>query len=101
MSNGGNIGVNAEAASKILDSGSEFKLPEASRDDLRAMSREEWMDKFGEVYASEQHFEAKDPNWAENERSWWYQESGRAGDEPPLWMRKQVTNTHLPYLRFS
>ena len=48
------------------------------------------MEKYGEVLASEKFFEQKDPNWAQNQASWWYKEVGRAGEDPPLWMRSQV-----------
>jgi DNA-directed RNA polymerase subunit L len=89
------LGVNPEAARKIQSDGSEFKLPAASRDELRSMTREEWMEKYGEVLASEEHFERKDPNWAQNQASWWYKEVGRAGAEPPLWMQSQW---HIPEL---
>lgn len=91
------IGINPDKARKIQDDGSEFKLPSASRDELRSMSREEWMEKYGEVLASEQYFERKDPNWAQNKSSWWYQEVGRAAEEPPLWMRNQVSSTYSQY----
>ena len=84
------IGINPDKARKIQDEGSDFKVPSASRDELRSMSREEWMEKYGDVLASEEHFEAKDPNWAKNPSSWWYKEVGRAGEEPPLWMRDHV-----------
>ena len=84
------VGVDPDQARKLDDAGSEFKLPDASRDELRGMSREEWMRRFGDVLASEQHFEGLDPGWQSNPQSWWYREVGRAGEEPPLWMRKEV-----------
>jgi len=93
-----NLGVNSEAARKIQSDGSEFKLPDASRDELRSMTREEWMEKYGEILANEEHFERKNPNWAQNHASWWYKEVGRAGIEPPLWMQSQW---HIPELDFS
>ncbi len=90
MSKGSDIGINSEAARKIQDAGSEFKLPGASREELRGMTREEWMEKYGDVLASEQFFQDKDPKWVEDQQSWWYKEVGRAGQDPPLWMKKQV-----------
>lgn len=90
MNKASDIGINSEAARTIQDAGSEFQLPGESRDELRGLTRDEWMKKFGEVLASEQFFHDKDPNWVENRESWWYTEVGRAGEEPPLWMRKQV-----------
>jgi DNA-directed RNA polymerase subunit L len=92
------IGVDPEAARKIQSDGSEFKLPGASRDELRSMTREEWMEKYGDILASEERFERKNPNWAQNQASWWYKEVGRAGTEPPLWMQSQW---HIPELNFS
>lgn len=91
------VGVDAEQARKISDAGSEFKIPSAPRDELRQLSREEWMARYGGELASEQHFEQKDPNWADNPNSWWHKEVGRAGSEPPLWMREQVRHQPLPH----
>jgi DNA-directed RNA polymerase subunit L len=83
------VGVNPDAARKIQDDGSDFTLPKASRDELRTMSRDEWMSKYGAVLASEEHFERRDPNWAANPQSWWFAQVGRDGDAPPLWMRPE------------
>lgn len=88
------IGADALAASKISDAGSEFKLPDLPREELLKLTKEEWMARFGEVYASELRFNSKDPNWAQNPDSWWFQEVGRSGDAP-LWMRQQW---HMPEL---
>lgn len=91
-----NVGINVEAARKIYDSGSEFKLPDASRDELRSMSKKEWMEKYGEVLASEQRFEKKHADWVfEHSDSWWYKAVDRSGNTPPLWMQE---SWHFPEL---
>ena len=86
------IGIDAEAARKIQADGSEFKLPGIPWEELRSLTREEWMARFGDVLSSEQFFEGKDPEWEHRRESWWFKEAGRAGAEPPLWMRSQASS---------
>ena len=95
MSKSSGVGIDSEAARRIRDDGSEFKLPGAPREELRQLTREEWLRRFGDVLTSERHFEDQDPNWAQNPSSWWYKETGRGGPDPPLWMRP---SWHLPDL---
>lgn len=97
MSKASGVGIDSEAARKIRDDGSEFKLPSAPREQLRQMSQEEWMNKYGDVIANERYFEAKDPNWPRNPNSWWNREVGRDGQAgaPPLWLQP---SWHIPDL---
>lgn len=95
MSKGGQIGVDAAAASKISDAASEFKLPDGALKDLSKLSKEEWLERYGEVYASELKFNRNDPDWDKNPESWWFKEVGRAGGDVPLWMKQHY---HIPEL---
>lgn len=90
-----NIDTQNSAAKKIVDAGSDFKVPKDPPEYVRSLSKEEWMEEYGEVLASEEYFESRDPKWHQNPQSWWYREVGRAGSEAPLWMR---TQWHLPEL---
>ncbi|KAI3428326.1 hypothetical protein D9Q98_006706 [Chlorella vulgaris] len=87
--------VDSAVARKVVDACSEFKLPKASEDELRSMSRQEWMERFGGVLQSEQWFESKAPGWNYDQNSWWFQEVGRAEGQQPLWMQSQW---HMPEL---
>ncbi|PRW56401.1 dna-directed rna polymerase i and iii 14 kda polypeptide [Chlorella sorokiniana] len=87
--------IDAAAARKVADACSEFKLPKASEDELRSMSREQWMQQYGGVLQSEEWFDKKAPAWNYDPESWWFQETGRAGGSQPLWMRQ---HWHMPEL---
>lgn len=87
--------IDAAAARKLADACSEFKLPKASEDELRSLSRDEWMARYGGVLQSEQWFDSKAPEWNYDKNSWWFQSVGRDGDNQPLWMRQQW---HMPEL---
>ncbi len=41
-----------------------------SQDELRSMSKQEWMEKYGGVLQSEQWFEGKSPAWNYDQDSW-------------------------------
>ena len=41
------------------------------QDELRSMSRQEWMERFGGVLQSEKWFETKSPAWNYDQNSWW------------------------------
>lgn len=89
------LGISPAVARKIQGAGSDFKVPSDPPEFIRRLSREEWMEQYGEVLASEEYFEGKDPNWPHNPQSWWYKEVGRAEVEEPLWMRSEY---HIPEL---
>lgn len=85
----------AAAARTYTDVGSEFKIPKLSPEERRALSKEQWLEQYGEVPCSEEHFEKQAPRWNYNPDSWWFRSVGRAGGEAPLWMRAEY---HLPEL---
>lgn len=41
------------------------------QEELRNLSREEWMARFGGTLQSEQHFEKRSPAWNYDQKSWW------------------------------
>jgi hypothetical protein len=41
------------------------------QEELRSLSREEWMQRFGGMLQSEQHFEKRSPAWNYDQNSWW------------------------------
>lgn len=87
--------VDAAAARKVADACSEFKLPKASEDELKSLTREQWMAQYGGVLQSEEWFEGKAPGWNYDKNSWWFQSVGRGGSNQPLWMQQQW---HMPDL---
>ncbi|PSC69710.1 DNA-directed RNA polymerase I and III 14 KDA polypeptide [Micractinium conductrix] len=87
--------IDAAAARKVADNCSEFKLPKAPEGELKALSREEWMARYGGELQSEQWFDKKAPGWNYDKSSWWFKSVGRDGEAPPLWMRQQW---HMPEL---
>lgn len=87
--------IDAAAARKVADACSEFKLPKASENELRSLSRQEWMERYGTVLQSEEWFDKKSPAWNYDRNSWWYQSVGREEGNEPLWMRHQW---HMPEL---
>ena len=52
---------------------------------------------YGTVLQSELHYLARDPDWARNPASWWYQATGRVGESPPLWMQDEWHMAELDY----
>ena len=45
-------------------------LPAPLQDELRTMSREQWMQQYGGVVQSEEYFEKKAPGWNYDKNSW-------------------------------
>lgn len=52
------------------------------QDELRSLSRNEWMARYGGVLQSEQYYDRGSPAWNYNKNSWWVLGSGRAGHAP-------------------
>ncbi len=84
-------------ADSIEDGGSHFVVPSVSQKDMSTMTREEWMQQYGDVLSSEIHYLKRDPDWDRNKKSWWYAMTGRDGEEPPLWMQEEWHRAELDY----
>lgn len=87
-----------DPSSYIEDGGSHVEVPKVPRDEMTQLTREEWLERYGDVLQSEEKYLARDPNWVTNTSSWWYKTTGRDGPEPPLWMKEEW---HLPELDFQ
>jgi DNA-directed RNA polymerase subunit L len=92
-------GERSEATPRVCveGDGSHFDVPK-SEARPSAMTKEEWLEKYGSVLQSERHYLERDPEWATNPTSWWYRTTGRANESPPLWMRDQWHISELDYV---
>ena len=80
----------------IEGDGAHFDVPKPEAKPS-SMTKEEWMATYGTVLQSELHYLARDPDWARNPASWWYQATGRVGESPPLWMQDEWHMAELDY----
>ncbi|KAL6776233.1 hypothetical protein ACKKBG_A20330 [Auxenochlorella protothecoides x Auxenochlorella symbiontica] len=71
---------------KVDDAGSDAILPSEAPADLRQMTEEKWMAKYGTTLANQLDFQSRHPNWHTDTDSWWYKSVGRSSGQQPLWL---------------